>query len=768
MKKYITYFFLLIIFIILINQIHLPNYPSPNGEYIIFQKLVDGYWQLYIRGKNLPLQLLYPVPEKAHRQFSVWSPDGEKIAFYQKLPYHNEYRLYLMNIDNLDKANRIVDNVSLRDNLPSWSADSNKLLYLALKQNKITYGVYRYDTNKHIVLEDLPLVENLHWSTSPLDNNTILYYEKYKKNEIKEYKLTSELLAQLEPEPKSNTIIPLSILPSSTIRLIFSHLTDEKGNPFTGAEINGQLGYRAGDSYIIDINGTPKEPLELLITAAGFNPYKLTLTPQGKFVPIEEKIVLHRKNLLLSYDLDIHISDCKNGEPIEEVTILVEPNLKYFTNKQGNAKFQFKSNQIETQIKLRKKGYKELEYIIPLHQKKLEKTYCLGSSGEIIITTPDKKLKRTIQIIAELGGVSVFLDDNFQGKTDFLGVLEITTSEIAYDKILHFTFEHPIYNYQPTNLTLEKNKKDYSITIQVLKEITEPITTETNCPNCVDNIYLYLKDKAGYSLSGLYVELQNAERVRFDRLQSDMQGLVIFQDVRLNSDYLQIEIFHQAKSIAKRNLKRGDFEEDKWSYIISDLQLSKQEQIITLDNRNPKPWTVHISTLKQEHLKIALTINTLLSDYLGDKIGDSHYTYHVRVIDNEEPEKIRRLGRYRIFLGNFETKQEALTKTQDIKQKINESEYLHSELGRYIGEEGIKQIAPMETPYAILIGEMNTESAIGKVNFLREVGAYTIPSLNTNARTYRVYIGAFSETEKKDAGELLKLVEGEGKLVKRY
>jgi Tol biopolymer transport system component len=98
---------------------------SPDGQQLVYQASNGTNNEIYTivwNGMSQPQRLL---SDSANGHYPVWSPDGNKIAFFS--PRLGHWALFTMNVDGT-KQQAITDN-TVFGSIVSWSPDSSKIVF---------------------------------------------------------------------------------------------------------------------------------------------------------------------------------------------------------------------------------------------------------------------------------------------------------------------------------------------------------------------------------------------------------------------------------------------------------------------------------------------------------------------------------------------------------------------------------------------------------------------------------------------------------------
>jgi len=111
---------------------------SPDGKYIAFTSLRDGYMQIYsykVDGGSVN-HLVETDINKPARQ-PAWSPDSKQIVYaYQRV---TTYELWLMNILNANKKQLFLSGDVLSNQYPVWSPDGSYILFSQRSLTEFTF-----------------------------------------------------------------------------------------------------------------------------------------------------------------------------------------------------------------------------------------------------------------------------------------------------------------------------------------------------------------------------------------------------------------------------------------------------------------------------------------------------------------------------------------------------------------------------------------------------------------------------------------------------
>jgi Tol biopolymer transport system component len=142
--------------------------PTPRPERIVFVSNRDGKNQIYVMnvdGSN-PTRL---TRDNEDNFGPVWSPDGNKIAFYQIVS--TQRQIYIMNADGSDVSQLNTGNMF--DYTPAWSPDGKKIAFTSsISGNPDIYVINRRKG------DTLRLTDNEHSDISPSwspDGNKIVF-----------------------------------------------------------------------------------------------------------------------------------------------------------------------------------------------------------------------------------------------------------------------------------------------------------------------------------------------------------------------------------------------------------------------------------------------------------------------------------------------------------------------------------------------------------------------------------------------------------------
>jgi TolB protein len=101
---------------------------SPDGKFIAFTSMRDGYMQIYLYNvDSKELKRMVETPELKHVRQPAWSPDGKKIIYaYRRV---DAYELWTMSHTGLDHEKILASGSTLSNYQPVWSPDGNFILF---------------------------------------------------------------------------------------------------------------------------------------------------------------------------------------------------------------------------------------------------------------------------------------------------------------------------------------------------------------------------------------------------------------------------------------------------------------------------------------------------------------------------------------------------------------------------------------------------------------------------------------------------------------
>jgi len=99
-------------------------FPSPDGQKLVFEISIAGFYQIFIMNTNGSGQLQITHDPSNHDTPS-WSPDGKKIAYVGDKTGHSV--IYMMNVDGTGEE-RLSDERHEYIH-PNWSPDGSKIIY---------------------------------------------------------------------------------------------------------------------------------------------------------------------------------------------------------------------------------------------------------------------------------------------------------------------------------------------------------------------------------------------------------------------------------------------------------------------------------------------------------------------------------------------------------------------------------------------------------------------------------------------------------------
>jgi Tol biopolymer transport system component len=98
---------------------------SPNGQHIVYQVMQGSDSEVYKIGWNGSTEPDRLLSATADGFYPVWSPDGNKIAFFSRRLGH--WALFTMNVDGTGQK-ALTDN-TVFGSVASWSPDSTKIVF---------------------------------------------------------------------------------------------------------------------------------------------------------------------------------------------------------------------------------------------------------------------------------------------------------------------------------------------------------------------------------------------------------------------------------------------------------------------------------------------------------------------------------------------------------------------------------------------------------------------------------------------------------------
>jgi eukaryotic-like serine/threonine-protein kinase len=101
---------------------------SPDGQYIAFTSMRDGYMQIYsYKVDDGDLRRLVDTNINKHARQPSWSPDGKKIVYaYQRV---TTYELWMMSSLGSNETQFYLSGDELSNQYPVWSPDGNYILF---------------------------------------------------------------------------------------------------------------------------------------------------------------------------------------------------------------------------------------------------------------------------------------------------------------------------------------------------------------------------------------------------------------------------------------------------------------------------------------------------------------------------------------------------------------------------------------------------------------------------------------------------------------
>jgi TolB protein len=111
---------------------------SPDGKYIVFTSLRDGYMQLYSYNvaSSSVTRLVKTDLSTAVRQAS-WSPDGKQIVYAYKRV--TTYELWIMSAFGLNEKQLYISGDALSNQTPLWSPDGDFILFSQQNTKDFTF-----------------------------------------------------------------------------------------------------------------------------------------------------------------------------------------------------------------------------------------------------------------------------------------------------------------------------------------------------------------------------------------------------------------------------------------------------------------------------------------------------------------------------------------------------------------------------------------------------------------------------------------------------
>lgn len=98
---------------------------SPDGQQLVYQASNGTNNEIYTVGWNGLIEAQRLLSDSADGNYPVWSPDGNKIAFFSRRLGH--WALFTMNLDGTNQK-ALTDN-TVFGSAASWSPDSSKLVF---------------------------------------------------------------------------------------------------------------------------------------------------------------------------------------------------------------------------------------------------------------------------------------------------------------------------------------------------------------------------------------------------------------------------------------------------------------------------------------------------------------------------------------------------------------------------------------------------------------------------------------------------------------
>jgi TolB protein len=101
-------------------------FPSPNGEQIVYDAVIEGKQQIFIMRADGSEQWQV-THDAANHESPAWSPDGKKIAYVSDRNGHSV--IYMMNPDGSGEERLTDENAESIH--PNWSPDSQSVIFCA-------------------------------------------------------------------------------------------------------------------------------------------------------------------------------------------------------------------------------------------------------------------------------------------------------------------------------------------------------------------------------------------------------------------------------------------------------------------------------------------------------------------------------------------------------------------------------------------------------------------------------------------------------------
>ncbi|MBP8165044.1 MAG: PD40 domain-containing protein, partial [Anaerolineales bacterium] len=111
---------------------------SPDGKYIAFTSLRDGYMQIYSYNVlNQQVTRLIETPRNQYARQPSWSPDGERIVYAFKRI--DTYEIWTMTFDGKDQKQLLPSGNKFSNYQPVWSPDGKMVLYSQQSATEFTF-----------------------------------------------------------------------------------------------------------------------------------------------------------------------------------------------------------------------------------------------------------------------------------------------------------------------------------------------------------------------------------------------------------------------------------------------------------------------------------------------------------------------------------------------------------------------------------------------------------------------------------------------------
>jgi serine/threonine protein kinase/Tol biopolymer transport system component len=111
---------------------------SPDGQYIAFTSMRDGYMQIYsYTVEDGSIRRLVNTKANKHARQPAWSPDGRKIVYtYQRI---SSYELWVMSTLGSNETQLFTSGDTLSNRYPVWSTDGAFILFSQQKVAEFTF-----------------------------------------------------------------------------------------------------------------------------------------------------------------------------------------------------------------------------------------------------------------------------------------------------------------------------------------------------------------------------------------------------------------------------------------------------------------------------------------------------------------------------------------------------------------------------------------------------------------------------------------------------